>query len=870
MAETYAVIYKLDIETLAGVEIDKSAFSFRTNKRLENANINTVDELIMHTPEDLMQIDGFGAVCQKEVKDYVKSLSVIENDDFANYEKLGISPDVADKFFSGDFNIDPDEYTDEELEIIERCKAAYQDVDSALIAACKDDVKKVGSLLGCLNNFAKKVEKIEKLRNQIAEDYLKCKVKFFVAAFSRDEIRREELLKLCRDKEESMNAFISDIKCTGVDNSKMILAYEFLEWCSFDIKSEVADIRQIYEKNDREYLVLKERAKGQTLEQVGELFEVTRERIRQIEKKATRKFQNWQNKHRLLLKIYAVRNGDDVLTPTELAEYFGDEVDLLMYMYRNNVSGDIIYDKQLDVFIVGDKNATEKVNDYIDSLPETFKDDKVEDFIRIGVEDYDLSEELLRKALDDSYRVTGNIYHRSRLTLTTLYYQVFKNQFPDGLHIYDPEEIRLFREAAKREYNIDIDGSDRSIIAVLAKVGILCDRGTYKADDGIEMSDELASKIETYIDNSEHPVFMTNTIFSIFERDLLEENIDNKYFLQGLLHKRFDGKWIFRRDYISKDESFTTVYASVVEFIKNSAHPVSKDDIYNAFPGITEIVISLAVSDRDILNLFGVYIHSSKLNISSKEKEYLHKKTEEALEKESICHCKEVYGNVVADYPELLINNYVNYAFSMYSLLEYLFGDEYSFSRPFIARKGVEISRANTIIHEMVSEADSLEIDMIKSFAKEHHIVIYSILDLIDTCNDTHLLVNDLELRRIEDIGITPEKALAIDEILNEEVCETMPIAQINSINLFPEIKCEWNEWLIYSIIKKWSKKFEVATNSKYFKLSAPLISPIGKMDTSDFDDMSKDEIGKIAVADDLDDIDNLIADLDFEDLGGI
>ena len=359
MAETYAVIYKLDIETLAGVEIDKSAFSFRTNKRLENANINTVDELIMHTPEDLMQIDGFGAVCQKEVKDYVKSLSVIENDDFANYEKLGISPDVADKFFSGDFNIDPDEYTDEELEIIERCKAAYQDVDSALIAACKDDVKKVGSLLGCLNNFAKKVEKIEKLRNQIAEDYLKCKVKFFVAAFSRDEIRREELLKLCRDKEESMNAFISDIKCTGVDNSKMILAYEFLEWCSFDIKSEVADIRQIYEKNDREYLVLKERAKGQTLEQVGELFEVTRERIRQIEKKATRKFQNWQNKHRLLLKIYAVRNGDDVLTPTELAEYFGDEVDLLMYMYRNNVSGDIIYDKQLDVFIVGDKNATE-------------------------------------------------------------------------------------------------------------------------------------------------------------------------------------------------------------------------------------------------------------------------------------------------------------------------------------------------------------------------------------------------------------------------------------------------------------------------------------------------------------------------------
>ena len=870
MAETYATMYELDIEALTGIEIDKEAFSFRTNKRLENAQIKTIFDLAMRTPEELMAIEGFGAGCQREVAQYMQSLKSKDRNDFEKKKSsIGLPRELIDKIFNGDFSIDLESISDKQSKLIKKCQNAYDFLEKDLIVACKEETKKVITIVECLNAFTYKSQKIDNLKKQINVNYLGCKVKHFISAFSVNSNTEKDLLALCVDDDETLDAYILDLKFNNIDDYALKIAYKFLAWCSFDVREEISNFKSIYEKNEREYQVLKERAKRKTLEQIGEQFEVTRERIRQIEKKGTRKFEIWQKKHRILLKIYAIRNGDDVLTPLELSEYFGDETELLTHLYRNNASGDITYDKQLDVFIVGDNNATDRVNEFIDSLPETFREDNYDEYIRQGVEEFDLSEELLVKAFSDSYRVTGNIYHRSKLTLTTLYYQVLKNCFPDGLHIYDTDEIKKFRQAAKEEYDIDITGSDRSIIAILFKVGILCERGTYKADEGIDLSNELAKKIEDYIDNSEHPVFMTNTIYSVFEKELLEEGVDNKYFLQGLLHKRFDGKWIFRRDYISKDESFTTVYASLVEFIKNSTYPVSKEDIYRAYPGITEIVINIATGDKDILNLFGVYIHSSKLNISAKEKMYLHKKTEEALEKENITHCKEVYENVMQDYPDLLINNYVNYSFSMYSLLEYLFGDEYSFSRPFIARKGVEITKANTVIQQMVSEADDIEIDTIQRFAKEHHIVIDNILDLVDSCNETHLLINDLELKRIEDIGITEDKVIIIEDILDNEINTTIPVAQLKCINQFPGINYDWNEWLIYSIIKKWSTRFEVATNSKYFKLSAPLISRIGEMDASKYDAMSKDDIGRIATADNLDDIDNLLLDIDFDELGG-
>ena len=105
----------------------------------------------------------------------------------------------------------------------------------------------------------------------------------------------------------------------------------------------------------------------------------------------------------------------------------------------------------------------------------------------------------------------------------------------------------------------------------------------------------------------------------------------------------FGDEFFFRRDYISKDGSTTNMYMDIVKFIKNSKYPVSKAEIFKAFPGITEIVVNIAFSDPDVINYLGAYLHSSNLKISINEKKYFEDKIKKVLKDRNAHHCKDVY-----------------------------------------------------------------------------------------------------------------------------------------------------------------------------------------------------------------------------------
>ena len=60
----------------------------------------------------------------------------------------------------------------------------------------------------------------------------------------------------------------------------------------------------------------------------------------------------------------------------------------------------------------------------------------------------------------------------------------------------------------------------------------------------------------------------------------------------------------------------------IVKFIKQSKYPVSKAEMFNEFPGVSEIVINIALNDPDVINYFGSYLHSSNLKISAQESRF--------------------------------------------------------------------------------------------------------------------------------------------------------------------------------------------------------------------------------------------------------
>ena len=130
-------------------------------------------------------------------------------------------------------------------------------------------------------------------------------------------------------------------------------------------------------------------------------------------------------------------------------------------------------------------------------------------------------------------------------------------------------------------------------------------------------------------------------------------------------------------------------------------------------------------------------------------------------------------------------------------------------------------------------------------------------MEFLDNCNETHLLINVSEIASIDIIGITAEKANDIENILDKEVNTTMPI---NGLKCVP-----WTEWLIYSVIKKWGKKYEVKASEVQLKQAVALIAPKGKLCVDEILDLQDN--GKLAIADDLSNIDNLIEDFELEEL---
>ena len=121
---------------------------------------------------------------------------------------------------------------------------------------------------------------------------------------------------------------------------------------SSDIQRELkAFYSELYSRENTKR-VLKARSESETLEEIGRKMGVTRERVRQIEAKAIKKFCLWQSRNRIILKVFEAGNYDKELSEDALREYFGEYCSETVYMLRLCESSAYHYDSQSDSFII--------------------------------------------------------------------------------------------------------------------------------------------------------------------------------------------------------------------------------------------------------------------------------------------------------------------------------------------------------------------------------------------------------------------------------------------------------------------------------------------------------------------------------------
>jgi len=862
--------FSLKAEYFADMAVTQLPLSVRVINRFKSNNIFTVADLLSTKPETLMEIKGFGRNSMEEVENSLillpKAPPIEKNLRQINPgSKLLLVTSHAESIALGDFSFsDGLNLSDEENHILSVYKNGFETIGEDLALECYCNPEKIVPIISMMSSFCDESQRLSQLRS-IAETIpfyrRQNRAVGYINAFTIDDFQRKILLSLCPSEACTIEA-LTNIALPK-NPQELNLLKEFLKWCSFDLNSEVEELfRKIYVK-ERTKTVIQMRARKKTLEQTGSVLGVTRERVRQIEAKARRIFIQYYRQVRIISKIMAEENSSTVLTSADIEEYCKTDIVELLYFLRSYENSHYIYDEQLDLFIIGDDSIQERVRSYVESLPDLINVNRLPTILNDASENDDIPQDVLQKAFMEAYRLTGDVYHRTRLSLGAVYLAVLEKYYPDGIRAYDPDELQNFRMRVVHEFgDVGMPENNRALTARIASVCVLCGKGMYKPKGTKYISSGLANRILQYIEESDQTIFLMNSLYSVFENELNDEGVCNKYYLQGILRELCSDKYYFRRDYLSKDAEATFLYSSVVNFIKKSEYPVQKQQIQNAFPGITEIVIVLSVNDPDVLNYFGSYLHASRLVISDEEKDSLYRILAGIVSDHEAHHGTKVYEFIQRQMPVIFSRNAAMHPFSTFSILEYLFQDYFQFSRPYIAEKGVEIGRPGERLHNLIYSGDEFSISDIKKFCKEHQFQIQSLLEYVNSCNDRFLLRDVYTMVSIERTGITESVAREAENVITQEVSGTQPISQLTCWHHLPKIAVPWTDWLIYSVLNKWGSKLSVATSSNQLRTAVPMVAPRGEINSDAFKDIALDLPSQSAKIDDLDNIDDLIADL--------
>ena len=579
-------------------------------------------------------------------------------------------------------------------------------------------------------------------------------------------------------------------------------------------------------------VILENRARGKTLESAGELFDVTRERVRQLERRYFDDFLVFyteMNQNTNILR--SMMENELFVQDSDIINLFPANPLLFKYFLLNVDNDNLEYSEELSRFyFVDDYYWYNDACLYVDSLPEQMREDELNESIELLKKKLDdngivISEEDCKKLILSSYKQSVDIFSKNKMNLTERYRLIWKENFPVSVNIYDEAFLDNFKRIYATTFDDYKEYGDRAIIGVLIRIGLVCGRGEYRLNDRIFMSERLANKIYEYITQGGRQTFLTNTLFSIFREDLLSEGIDNKYFLQGALRQHFEGKLYFRRDYISTTPGDFNIYAEILSYVKTANRLVGYDEIKQTFEGATDIILSLALSQEGILGYRKKFIHVDSLHITTEERAYLRDILEQLLSDNEIHHANQMMQYLKLANNDLLKKLYITEQFALFSVLSEFYGDEFEFKRPFIAHKNIVIGNQMERIKEFVYSKDVCLIEELLDFIYESQMHIYSILDCVNSL-DGYVFKDETCVILEEKTNINKYNVATAEKLVEKELGNNdfIFVEKLKSFSYFP-VEVQWTDWLLYSAINKYGANFNAISSNNMFKMHGVMLA---------------------------------------------
>lgn len=570
--------------------------------------------------------------------------------------------------------------------------------------------------------------------------------------------------------------------------------------------------------------------KCKTLEEVGKIYSVTRERIRQIEAAAINIMSSKKGISRinnLIKSIMCFSNSKYYTTYEELSK-FG--INIMFMMFLESVLGRKIFVDGINILVFSNYDWIELLEKYAEAIPDTVEVESVEKYVQgaakmLNEQNFIIDFERVKNIIFNLYTENGVVFSKTKLSLVEKYKIVLEKYFANGISVYDDFELDKFRNSYKKVFSDDaVADNNRALVGRITDNCLVIARGRYGLKKEKYISDELLDKLYLFIKSSYRDIVMTNTIFNEFEEELQKEGVENKYYLQAIIRQYYENEFFFTRDYISKTKEKSTIYKDIISYIEDRQEVVNMSEIKSEFPGVPDIVISIAFTDKHIIGLWNKnYIHSSVLNILEADVDSLGEIIDRLVDEKSIIDSDKLFQEICIQNSEFIKKNNVDSHFMMYSIVQFMFDGEYEFKRPFIANIGTTIEGRKERISAYVEQFDELEIVTLQEYIDEQGIHIYSMFELLKEL-DEYFRIDNITLKKESLIEITEDNIQAIENVLSFLFEKNGYISSaIINYYLLPIISLKWNCWLLQSVVEKHLENIATVFTTNFFNNTIPI-----------------------------------------------
>ena len=750
-----------DLSPYENVLIAELDFNVRVQNCLSRNGYLTLAELLKASQQKLSQLKSFG---QGSFNNILKTLKF-----FFSPRKQKVSSNVMRR-------------ADKELDEFLRNAALNHDPQIDLIIAAFEKFIVAVTLKNLFRDMP------AEFKGKRAQPFLlACYVDFF--ADMPDDLTLAELPEYLAENSPDFDA----------DKLK-----KFAELLRFDVKAGAKKIVAVLSKNEREFNVVRRRAEGDTLEEIGKKFDLTRERVRQLEKKSVRRFENCRDiAKKIICFLHALTDGQPLITLDD-AKNFIDVADAQIFWFladKINLSSDTFhFDKELNAFIFADKAALDD-NALIKNLPAVMEEKIFSETIATLAHEKNCPVELIRAKLTKIYRRSGKTFHRGRLTLTFECGYVLKERFPNGYKIADETFYSRFVRYLQEIFGEHIISTQRNIDAIIGRIGFLCERGRYIHPDFVHVSPKIMERVQNFIDSTDRTALSYKEIFETLKDFFSGTQITNHYFLQGAI-KLYDLPYTLRKDYLTK-ASDINMRKEFDNFIAERGE-VSMQEIKENFVSFKDYNTAFLVERcPEIIRVGdGNFIHATHLNLREEDfepiKNFLRKNCSTPV------NSRVLFDLFFERFAEFMTRNEIQSHNKLFGVLKYMFGNDFNFFRPYISTADIKDINNKKFLLQILSDAEEIAIEDLIGICEENRINFVTKTYLIDSLRPNFVRVDEFSLMRPEFIGITDEIISAVVESIKSAIERNggwQAAKNFDDYEWLPQLEVPWNGFLLESVV---------------------------------------------------------------------